>query len=160
MTEEAQYYKNSEKQIARWKEELKNEKNVKKRQILRNRISAQQSRTKKKMESSNLESNFKTYKAQFGKLVKILHKELKGTCRDQVCKGIFEALPETSAFEQLPQTIPSYSLPEAGARLTRRTSRNFKDKNPLAKRGSGGTNGNPKADLESLLKAMLDVDSF
>lgn len=44
--------------------------------------------------------------------------------RDEIAKRIFDELPDTSAFEDLPQAVVSNSAPAGGKpRLTRRSSK-------------------------------------
>ena len=103
-TETQKYIQDSEKKIKEWKDELKNNKKLKReeKQKLRNQISAQQSRLKKKIEMQHFLDQIQFFKDQFLELAKVLNTEMDPTTKDNVLDKIYKMMPDTTDFDEIP----------------------------------------------------------
>ena len=103
-TETQKYIQDSEKKIKEWKDELKNNKKLKReeKQKLRNQISAQQSRLKKKIEMQHFLDQIQYFKDQFLELAKVLNTEMDPTTKDNVLDKIYKMMPDTTDFDEIP----------------------------------------------------------
>jgi uncharacterized protein (DUF3084 family) len=91
LTEAEQYRQESNQKIEMLKNELKKKGlSVAQRQKIRNQISAQQSRLKKKEEFSELEVQHKELIARFKYLTDIMNKEVTGDVRLNLAQKLYE----------------------------------------------------------------------
>ena len=97
-------------------------------------ISAQRSRQNKKQEHSQYQSEIVHFKQQFGVITEVLNTVLKGACREKIISSLLAKMPDTTAFEELPEFHVSSSAPLGGQklgedqRLNRQSSRGAPEK--------------------------------
>ena len=72
------------------------------KQKLRNQISAQRSRTNKKLEMAKFQDEITRFRAQFAQLAKILNEEINSNDKESTMQRIYKELPDTTDFEDLP----------------------------------------------------------
>ena len=73
------------------------------RQKIRNQISAQQSRLKKKQEFSELDVEHRDLKSRFNYLVGILNEEVTGDVRINLAQRFYSEIPDTADFDDIPK---------------------------------------------------------
>ena len=127
LTDPNKYFFESQKKIEELQSKLKTDKKLSadEKQKIRNQISAQRSRQNKKQEHQQFAQQIDHFKDQFSKVVASLNQNMKCKCREAVVNDLLAKMPNTTAFEELPDLQPSSSAPTAGAgvaRLTRQGS--------------------------------------
>lgn len=88
--EDEQYYAMTNDKIQEWEYILQNSKNLSKKEkkILRNRISAQKSRNKKKEEFGSLNSQIDVLRARYRQLFEILEENTCDCCKENIIQCI------------------------------------------------------------------------
>ena len=103
LTEINKYCFESEQKIKGWKEKLKNDKSLTSadKQKLRNQISAQRSRSNKKLEMEQFQNQIIHAQGQFAKLSKIMNEEMSPECRDRILQRVVKLLPDSTDFDDI-----------------------------------------------------------
>ena len=127
---------------------------AKERQKIRNQISAQRSRMSKRAETMDLGDQVSHFRSQYNELIKTLNKHMKCNCRVDVANDLLSKMPDTTAFEILPEfqervmSAPTSKAPK----LTRKGSRGAAG----TKRAGAGAAVNRANQLEKILQTFID----
>ena len=125
---------------------------AKERQKIRNQISAQRSRMSKRAETMDLGDQVSHFRSQYNELIKTLNKHMKCNCRVDVANDLLSKMPDTTAFEILPEfqervmSAPTSKAPK----LTRKGSRG------AAGTKRAGAAVNRANQLEKILQTFID----